>query len=189
LILDLSEYGKFVLISAFRVPSGMVPFTALEEIRVTIPDNDIQFFDGGLIAGKEHLKITAINALHAFKTGINISKSLAMETLLYASAQRQIAAAISKAGVTQDSKIVGFLAFSESENDARELEKKIAHFVGAELIEGLLDEWSEEKESKLMALYEIGTVELEAIRMPGQEVKTAMEKAVVERVALLSTRT
>jgi len=82
------------LISAFRVPSGMVPFTALEEIRATIPDNDIQFFDGGLIADKEHLEITAINALHAFKTGINISKSLAMETILYASAQRQIAAAI-----------------------------------------------------------------------------------------------
>ena len=177
------------MVSAFRVPLGMVPFAALEKIRVIIPDNEIQFFDGGLIAGKEHLKITAINALHAFKTGINISKSLAMETLLYASAQRQIAAAISKAGVTQDSKMVGFLVFSESDNDARELEKKIAHFVGAELIEGLLDEWSEEKESRLMALYEIGTVELEAIRMPGQEMKIAIEKAVVERVALLSTRT
>jgi tRNA threonylcarbamoyladenosine modification (KEOPS) complex Cgi121 subunit len=189
LILDLSEYGKFVLISAFRVPSGMVPFTALEEIRATNPGNEIQFFDGGLIAGKEHLEITAINALHAFKTGINISKSLAMETLLYASAQRQIAAAISKAGVTQDSTIAGLLAFSESEDDARELEKKIAHYVGGELIEDLLDEWSEEKVSKLMALYEIGAVELEAIRMPGQEAKTAIEKAVVERVALVSTRT
>ncbi len=177
------------MISAFRVPSDMVPFTALEEIRAKIPDNDIQFFDGGLIAGKEHLKFTAINALHAFKTGINISKSLAMETLLYASAQRQIAAAISKAGVTQDSKIVGLLAFSGSEEDARELEKKIAHFVRAELIDGILDEWSEEKENELIALYEIGSAELEAIRMPGQEAKTAIEKAVVERVALLSTRT
>jgi tRNA threonylcarbamoyladenosine modification (KEOPS) complex Cgi121 subunit len=189
LILDLSEDGKFVLISAFRVPSGMVPFTALEEIRAAIPDSDIQFFDGERIAGKEHLEITAINALHAFKTGINISRSLAMETLLYASAQRQIAAAISKAGVTQDSKIGGVVAFSGSEDDARKLEEKVAHFVGAELNERLLDEWSEEKVSKLMALYEIGAVELEAIRMPGQEVETTVKKAVAERVALLSTRT
>ena len=135
------------------------------------------------------MEIAAINAWHAFKSGIGISRSLAMETLLYASAQRQISAAITKAGVTRNSTIVGFLAFSNSEDEAREIEQKIAHFVGAELTEGLLDEWSEEKVSKLMAVYEIGTVELEAIRMPGQKMETAVKKAVAERVALLSTRT
>jgi len=188
LILDLSEDGRFVVVSAFTVPPAMDPSLALKELRTTILSGEVQFFDGARIAGKEHLEIAAINALHAFKTGINISRSLAMETLLYASAQRQIAAAIVKVGVTGDSKTVGFVAFSETENDARMLEDRIAQFVGAELNEGLLDRWSEEKANSMTTLYDIGPTELEAIRMPGQEGEGAIKKAVAERVALLSTR-
>jgi tRNA threonylcarbamoyladenosine modification (KEOPS) complex Cgi121 subunit len=188
LILDLSEDGRSVVVSAFRVPPGMDPSLALKELRTAIPDSDIQFFDGGHIAGKEHLEIAAINASHAFKSGINISRSLAMEALLYASAQRQIDAAITKIGVTKDSTIVGFIAFSETEDDARALEDRLAQIVAAEVDEDLLDEWSEKKARNITTLYDISATELEAIKMPGQEVDTAIKKAVVERVALLSTR-
>lgn len=166
----------------------MDPSLALKELRTAIPGSDIQFFDGGHIAGKEHLEIAAINASHAFKSGINISRSLAMEALLYASAQRQIDAAIAKIGVTQDSAIVGFIAFSETEDDARALEDRIAQIVGTELHQDLLDEWSEKKARNITTLYGISATELGAIKMPGEEVDTAIKKAVVERVALLSTR-
>ena len=166
----------------------MDPSLSLKELRAEIPGKDIQFFDGGHIAGKEHLEIAAINASHAFKSGINISRSLAMETLLYASAQRQIDAAIAKIGVTAESEIVGFIAFSETEHDARVLEGRIAQAVRAELNEGILDEWSEKKAVNMTTLYGINATELEAIKMPGQEVQSAIKKAVVERVALLSTR-
>jgi len=189
LILDLSEDGKFVSISAFRATPSTVPALALKELRKAFPSAEIQFFDAEGIAGKEHLEIAAINALHAFRTGIGISRSLAMETLLYASAQRQIDAAIAKLGVTQESKIVAFVAFSETEDDAMALGDKMAQFVGAELDERLLDGWSDEKAKKIIALYEITSVELEAIRLPGEQVDKAVKKAVAERVALLSTRT
>jgi tRNA threonylcarbamoyladenosine modification (KEOPS) complex Cgi121 subunit len=190
LILDFPEYGKFVLISAFKVPLGMVPSIALKEVRETIPDIEIQFLDGENIAGKEHLEIAAINALHAFKTGINISRSLPMETLLYASAQRQIAAAILKIGVTDNSRMIGFVSFSGSENDATRQENEIAQFVGSELDESLLDEWSEEKKERIMALYEIGITELEAISTPPQaRGKSTITRAVIERVAILATKT
>jgi tRNA threonylcarbamoyladenosine modification (KEOPS) complex Cgi121 subunit len=188
LILDLSEDGRSVLVSAFRVPRGIDPSLALKELRAAITGNNIQFFDGGHIAGKEHLEIAAINASHAFKSGINISRSLAMETLLYASAQRQIDAAIAKIGVTGDSETVGLIAFSETEHDVRVLEDRIARAVRAELNEGLLDEWSEKKALNIKTLYSISATELEAIKMPGQEAQNAIKKAVVERVALLSTR-
>ena len=151
-------------------------------------DSEVQFFDGAHIAGAEHLEIAAINASHAFKSGISISRGLAMETLLYASAQRQIDAAITRVGVTRDSKTVGVIAFSKTENDAGILESRIAQFVGAQLNDELLDEWSEEKADSIKRLYGIGPAELEAIRMPDQEVERAIKKAVAERVALLSTR-
>ena len=166
----------------------MDPSVTLKELRTAIPGSEIQFLDGGHVAGKEHLEIAAINASHAFKSVINISRSLAMETLLYASAQRQIDAAIARIGVTQDSAMVGFIAFSKTEDDARALEDRIAQIVGTELDEDLLDEWSEKKARNITTLYGISATELGAIKMPGQEVDAAIKKAVVERVALLSTR-
>ena len=55
--------------------------------------------------------------------------------------------------------------------------------------EALLDEWSESKVTEIMRLYGIEADELEAIKMPDQEINDAVKKAVIERVALLSTRT
>jgi KEOPS complex subunit Cgi121 len=188
LILDLSEDGRFALVSAFRVPDSMDPSAALKEVRSKIPASEIQFFDGGRVAGKEHLEIAAINASHASKSGIGISRSLAMETLLYASAQRQIDAAITRTGISQDSKIIGLVAFSQNEEDARVLEGRIAQIVGVELNEELLNEWSEKKTRSITGLYSISANELEAIKMPREEIEKAIMKAVVERVALLSTR-
>ena len=188
MILDLSEDGRFAVVSAFRVPKDMDPSVTLKELRSEVPGSEIQFFDGGRVAGKEHLEIAAINALHAYKSGIGISRSLAMETLLYASAQRQIDAAITRTGVTQDSKIVGFVAFSETGEDALVLEDKIAQIAEVELNEELLEEWSEEKSRKIVTLYGISATELEAVKMPRQEIHEAIKRAVVERVAILSTR-
>lgn len=189
MILNLSKYSKFITVSAFKTPTGMDPSVALNELRTAIPSVEIQFFEGAHIAGKEHLEIAVINAVHAFKIGTNISKSLAMETLLYASAQRQIDVAISNIGVTRASRIVGLVAFSESKNGAEMLEHKIAEFLKTELNDGLLNDWSREKTSTINSLYGIGPTELEAIRMPGQSIEEATQKAVIERVALLSTRT
>jgi len=189
LILDLSKEGKFVVVSAFMTPPAKDASDILRRIRMAAPDVDVQFFDGRRIAGKEHLEIAAINALHAFKAGINIARSWTMETLLYASAQRQIDVAISRLGVTRDSKIVGVVAFSDTRDCVEVIEHRIAESVGARMNEALLDEWSESKVTEIMRLYGIEADELEAIKMPDQEINDAVKKAVIERVALLSTRT
>jgi len=189
LILDLSKDGKFVALSAFKTPQTKDPTDILSRVRISAPEVDVQFFDGERIAGKEHLEIAAINALHAFKAGTNIARSRAMETLLYASAQRQIDVAISRLGVTRDSKIVGVVAFSDTRDCVEAIEHRIAESAGTKMDETLLDEWSESKLTEIVELYGIEAVELEAIKMPDQEINEAVKKAVIERVALLSTRT
>jgi len=189
LILDLSEDGKFVTVTAFKAHPPIEAPALLRELRAEIPNVEIQIFDGAHLAGKEHLEIAAISAVHAFKLGNNISRSMAMETLLYASAQRQIDVALDKLGVTPSSQTVALVMFSETRDGAQELENKIARFVKAETNDAVLNEWPEEKTSEIMALYGITQSELEAIRMPGQGLVEAIRKAVIERVALLSTRT
>ena len=189
MILDLSEDGKFVTISAFKARPSIDPSVTLKELRMAIPAVEVQFFDGAHVAGKEHLEIAVVNALHAFKMGVNISRSVAMETLLYASAQRQIDVALARLGVTGNSRTVGIVAFSETKAGAEELENKVAQFLKTEMNGALLDDWSDEKAGRIMTLYGIGAMELEAIRMPGQQIEEAVKKAVIERVALLSTRT
>lgn len=188
-MIKLSEDGKFVTVSAFNAATGMDPSVALQELRAAFPLVEVQFFDGARVAGTQHLEIAAINAARAFKTGINISRSLAMETLLYASAQRQIEVAIDRLGVRRESRTIGLVVFSNSKDEAQALENRIAHFLKTDLNDALLDDWSEKKTSQIVTLYGIETVELESIRRPGREPKEAVSKAVLERVALLSTRT
>jgi tRNA threonylcarbamoyladenosine modification (KEOPS) complex Cgi121 subunit len=189
LILDLSDYGKFLTVSAFRAPQEIDPTGLLKELRARLPSAELQFFDCNHVAGIEHLEMAAVNALHAFRNNINVSRSLSMETLLCASAQRQIDVAIQMLGVTSSSQCVGFVAFSETKDSAELLEDKIAGVIGAELDMSLLEEWSDEKADGIRGMYGIKNAELEALRLPGLEMKEVISKAVVERVALLSTRT
>jgi len=189
LILDLSKDGRFAAVTAFKTPSGIDPSAALTELRSAFPDADIQFFEGARIAGKEHLEIAATAALHASKTGLNISRNVAMEVLLYASAQRQIDAAIRVLGVTRESKTVGLVAFSGSRDEVDSLQDRIAKFLKTDLDDALLEEWSPNKARMITRLFGINNSELDAIKMPGQPVREVIQKAVLERVALLSTRT
>lgn len=188
MIIDLSDYRRQLAVSAFRTPQGKDSIALLKKLRQNLPNAEVQFFDCTHIAGIEHLEIAALNALHAFKNSINISRSLSMEVLLYASAQRQIDAAIRMLGVSRDSEYVGFVAFSETEEGAELLENRISHLVGADLDAALLDEWFNGKVDTITRTYGIEKVELEALRLPGQKIREAITKAVVERVALLSTR-
>lgn len=189
MILDLAEDGKFIVISAFKVRQDTDPSAVLKELRAAVPDLEVQFFEGEHTAGKDHLELAAIDAFQAFKTGINISRSIAMETLLYASAQRQIEVAIRTLGVTRNSRTVYLVAFSHTRNEAELLEDSIARLAETDLDDSLLDDWSENKASEIMRIYGITSVELDAIRMPCKGTKEAITRAVIERVALLSTRT
>ena len=74
---------------------------------------DFQLFDARLVATWEHLYLAALNALVAFRSKCNISKSLAVETLLYASAQNQIQKATRLFGIKPSSSDIAVLIVGE----------------------------------------------------------------------------
>ena len=96
----LRDYGKYVEITGYKGIAFDKAEIFLKANRKQKRQNiDIQFFDAELIATQEHLYFSVLNALQAFKNKTNLSKSPGMETMLYASAQRQIQKAITRAGI------------------------------------------------------------------------------------------
>lgn len=86
----IEEFRKYVLVTGFR----NVEIGNLDEFLETInskksADTDVQIFDAQLIATWQHLYFAVLNALTAFRNKDSISKKLAIEIMLYASAQNQ----------------------------------------------------------------------------------------------------
>ncbi len=64
--------------------------------------SEVIILDGDLVFGADHLSSAQAHAAKASAEGRNASDSLAMETLLYASGERQLSNAIKKMGVGGD---------------------------------------------------------------------------------------
>ena len=134
----LKEYGKYAEITGYK----KVKFEKAEEFlkanRKETPQNvDVQFFDAQLIATQEHLYFAALNALQAFQNKTNISKSLAMETMLYASAQRQIQKAIQRCGIKPQTTNMAVIIIGENQPNLKPCLNQSAHVLAWNLREVL----------------------------------------------------
>jgi len=62
---------------------------------------EVLVLDGAMVFGKDHLRSALYHATRALEDGTNSSESILMETLLYASGERQLSAAIKKMSVSE----------------------------------------------------------------------------------------
>jgi KEOPS complex subunit Cgi121 len=87
----------------------------LKKIRKFSGENNliIQIFNADLIYGKNHLVSSVKHAKRAFNTNKNVTNSIEMEILLYASGERQIKLAISKMGVKIGNSKVAFVVLKD----------------------------------------------------------------------------
>jgi KEOPS complex subunit Cgi121 len=146
----------------------------------------IQFFDAELVATWQHLYFAVLNALLAFRNKRNISKSVAMETMLYASAQRQIRKALKLMGVKRDSANVAVVIIGENPDSVNAGLSAVSKRVDAEPDETVL-ELTREKTQRIRKAFGIGANELEAV-MEKKNATQALVNLVIERTALLSTQ-
>jgi len=147
----------------------------------------VQFFDASLIAGSEHLHFAALNALNAFKNKVNISGSLTMETLLYASAQRQIKEAVRLMGIKSSTSCVAVLVLTETRKQASKILKVISKLLGGRRDDSVVD-LTDDKMDDLKGLFRISNVELEAETERKGAEKQALADLVIEHMALLVTQ-
>ncbi len=183
----IEETGKYVEITGFR---NIMIGDAKEFLKAVRKEKQqrgwVQFFDAELVATWQHLHFAVLNALLAFKNERNISKSVAMEAMLYASAQRQIRRAIELIGVKCDSANVAVVIIGESPNSVKVCLSAVSKRLGKEPDETVL-ELTKEKTQSIRKAFGINAKELEAV-MEKNNVEQALVNLVIERTALLSTQ-
>jgi tRNA threonylcarbamoyladenosine modification (KEOPS) complex Cgi121 subunit len=183
----IEETGKHVEITGFRNVNIMEAKEFVEAIRRELPKSaGIQFFDAKLVATWQHLYFAVLNALLAFKNDRNISKSVVMETILYASAQRQIRKAICLMGVKRGIGDIAVVIIGESTKSIASFLSAVSKYVGKETDDSVI-EISQEKMDTIREAFGITDAEVEAI-IEKDNVKEALVDLIIERVALLSTQ-
>jgi KEOPS complex subunit Cgi121 len=77
----------------------------------SIGEGSVVALNPEMVCGIDHLLSAAEHAVRAFERGTNSSSSLGLETVLYASGERQIVKALDKMGVRPGSQAVALVLF------------------------------------------------------------------------------
>jgi tRNA threonylcarbamoyladenosine modification (KEOPS) complex Cgi121 subunit len=181
----LQEQGRYVEITGYRNINFKEAEVFLKANRKQTHNLDIQFFDAELIATYEHLYFAVLNALVAFKDKVNRSKSPAMETLLYASAERQIQKAIERSGINPQTNNLAVTIIGEDPIQIQSTLESLTRCVGSMPDESVL-KMTKVKETKIRKAFGIQTVEMKILQ--NSEPKEAIVNLVIEQMALLSTQ-
>ena len=183
----LVEEARYVEITGFRNVNVEKPDELLKTVRGgKLANFSVQFFSADVIATWEHLYFAVLDALMVFRTKRNISNSLAVEIMLYASAQRQIKKAIGLVGVTAGCADIAVVVVGESQAVIKSALAAISRHFGKKPDEHVL-ELSPAKTQNIRKAFAISENELAVVTKQGN-VERALVDLVVERMALLSTR-
>ena len=188
MIRRLSDSNVYVAITGFKNAKIGDVDRLFDEVKKKLGDvAAVQFFDAKLIATWQHLYFAALTALTAFNDKTNISNNLAIETLLYASAQRQIKKATEIMGIKPKTSEVAVLIIAEKQKAVTTALKTVQILFSAEQDESVL-ELSLEKIKSIKRFFGISEVELAAkLEKDGME-KEALVDLVIEHGALLATQ-
>ncbi len=148
----------------------------------------VQLFDSDTIATHLHLLVSALYALHAFKTSKNISNTIGTEILLYASAQRQIIDAIRKIGLKPTSRNVAAIAISLKEERIIQIMKRVTLELAGQMDDNVLNIDEPEKGETIERVFGISREELKSTqtRTDGKDLEWSITKRVLSRISIMA---
>jgi len=187
LLFELTEFGRFVWISAFE--NGLEDLdTILRTFQDSYPGIGLQLVDLDRVAGSRFLLLATVNALRSFGSKQPISKTLGMEMLLYISGSRQISEAVKLVGVTPTTKRIAAVAVGTSKEEVNGSKELVSRLMNEDSRDEIVDQWSDERLKNVCAVYEIGLKELQATLRKGEDSANAVERLAIERSALLAIK-
>lgn len=176
---------QYLLYLGFDGADVADPERTLRQLRRGGEQVALQLLKLGLVAGPEHLRYAARNALHSFKGERRRSKSLAVEYLLYLSCQRQISKAIAFMGIQPSDRQIILVALSESKTALERLAREAPSLIGGKVDASLIESTSKRKLVDLQHAYGVSKKEMEAARFSGETDEQVVKRLIVERSALL----
>jgi tRNA threonylcarbamoyladenosine modification (KEOPS) complex Cgi121 subunit len=183
----VEEHAKYVEITGFKNVKVEKTEELLKKIRSKSDANvSVQFFNAKLICTWEHIYFAVLNALTMFATKRNISKNLAVEVMLYASAQRQIRKGINFIGVKPGCRNLAVAVIGETSKGVKTTVSAISELFGQQPNEDVL-ELSIWKVQEIRRAFMITEKELKVVTKKG-DAERALVDLVIERMALLSTK-
>jgi KEOPS complex subunit Cgi121 len=183
----IEEYGQYVGIAGYNDVSIGSPENFLRKMDKQKPSNvDIQFFDADRIATWEHLYFAALNALTVSKSHQNISKSLAMETLLFAAAEKQIVKATEIVGIKSTSQRIAVLILGNKSQIVRSTLLLVSKLLNRQRDEKVL-ELTKDKIKLIQEIFNIKSAELETL-IANDDLKRATVDLLIEKMALSTTK-
>jgi tRNA threonylcarbamoyladenosine modification (KEOPS) complex Cgi121 subunit len=180
------EFGECVEITGFSNVQIEDAEGFLKATRMEQQGTAVQFFNAEFVATWQHLYFAVLNALTAFRNKSNISKNIAVEVILYASAQRQIRKAIALVGVKRDSANVAVVIIGENPDAVKTALAAVSKRVGSEPDETVLA-LSSDKVQSIRKAFDISEREVETVMKAGDD-QQALVNLVIERMALLATQ-
>ncbi len=183
----LEEFDTYLTVAGFRNVKIKDANRFFKTLKDEADNTHVQLLDASLIAGYEHLQFAVLNALNAFAGNVAISSNLAIEIILYASAQRQIKEAFRLMGVQPSTRRVAVVILAETKEQASRRLRVISRLIGGQRDDQVID-LAEEKLEGIKTLFGISSVELEAKAKRGESEKQTLIDLVVEHMALLATQ-
>ena len=146
----------------------------------------VQFLSPNLIAGPVHLRSAAQNAINAIRGNYAISRSLNVEILVYASAQRQIEHAFEKVGVEDDLETVGVVIIDENENTIQECFEQLFVELGTDVEPAF--SYDRNRISQIMNAFEVSDTELKTFTDSDNidDLFDALARCVVSRISMVA---
>lgn len=183
----IEGFRKYALVTGFKnVKISDVEKFLREVQKEKQSDMEVQFFDAKFVATWQHLYFAVLNALTAFKNRENISKSLAMEIMIYASAQRQIRKAMKIFGIKPEISEIALVIVGNDSESVKLALSKISAIAKMQLDETVLG-LTKEKEKLIKEKFRISNLELKIV-IKKDDLEEALIKLVIERMALVVTQ-
>ena len=145
-----------------------------------------QLFDLDRVAGSRHVLLATFNAVKSYDSKRRISRSLAMEILLFVSGTRQISEAVRRVGINPETERTAALAVLPANVDQAKMAEYLAGIFKEKDDDSLLDKWTTLRRSTVMRIFGIEDKELKAAMRDDERIERAIERLAIERSAMLA---
>lgn len=174
------------MITAF-INENLDPQAILKATQQEFKEATVQFVDLDRTAGHRHILFATYNALKSRALDQMISRSAAIEILLYIAAERQITQAFERMGVQKETQRIAVIATGPSEVLSR-IEEHLRSSFNHECSDDMLDEWTEQRATTILRVFSVTSNEIQTVTSIGNSTQKQIQRLVIERSALLAVK-